>query len=77
MPTYTYQCAQCGEFEIHQGMTEPRLATCPDCGGTVTRLIAGGTGFIMKGKGSANTNCGNETPCCGRPTRCDTPPCGK
>ncbi len=76
MPTYTYQCDNCGEFEISQSMSETPLDACPQCGEAVKRVIAAGGSFIMKGKGSS-LNCGQESPCCGRETRCDKPPCGK
>ncbi|MFC1611729.1 FmdB family zinc ribbon protein [Myxococcota bacterium] len=74
MLTYTYQCEQCGEFEIRQGIADPRLSNCPECSGPVRRLIAGDTGFIMKGKSRSNSECGHATPCCGRAERCDVPP---
>ena len=78
MPTYLYMCEQCGEFEHHQPISEPAIEGCPTCGGPVTRLITGGSGFIMKGSASpprAAGRCDRETPCCGRATRCDRPPC--
>ena len=74
MPTYTYLCAGCGEVEVRQSMSDPPLESCPQCGGIAKRVIAPGGSFIMKGKGNA-AHCGQETPCCGRETRCDTPPC--
>ncbi|MBN2358255.1 MAG: zinc ribbon domain-containing protein [Deltaproteobacteria bacterium] len=77
MPTYLYQCQQCGEFEQQQAISEPPLDRCPRCGGAVHRLIAGGTNFIVKGRGAAARHCERTTPCCGRETRCDRPPCGK
>jgi putative FmdB family regulatory protein len=77
MPTYVYECAKCGEFEQEQSISDPVLERCPRCGGEVRRVIAGGTGFIMKGRGASASHCDKETPCCGRETRCDKPPCGK
>lgn len=77
MPTYVYQCSNCGEFEEQQSISAPALGSCPTCGGAVRRLIVGGTGFIMKGRGAPASHCERETPCCGRETRCDRPPCGK
>lgn len=79
MPTYTYKCETCGEFEISHPISAPPVATCPDCGAPVIRLISGGTGFIMKGGGGGGRrdpmSCGRDRPCCGRETRCDRPPC--
>lgn len=76
MPTYTYLCTGCGEVEVQQNMSDPPLEKCPKCGEAVKKVIAPGGSFIMKGRGSS-LNCGRETPCCGRETRCDKPPCGK
>jgi putative FmdB family regulatory protein len=34
MPDYQYQCAACGHrFTARQGMSEPALKKCPECGG--------------------------------------------
>lgn len=51
MPTYDYECEQCGRtFEIRQRISAAPLTTCPHCGGSVHRLLAA-TPFILKGKG--------------------------
>jgi len=77
MPTYVYECPRCGEFEEQQAISEPALQRCPTCGDVVRRVIAGGTSFIMGGGGASANHCDRSTPCCGRETRCDRPPCGK
>jgi putative FmdB family regulatory protein len=77
MPTYTYNCPNCGEFEEHQSILASALEVCPLCGETVKRVITGGTGFILKNRGAPTSHCERETPCCGREVRCDKPPCGK
>lgn len=52
MPTYDYQCKDCGDaFEIFQSMNDAPLTRCDKCGGTVKRLIGGGSGIIFKGSG--------------------------
>jgi len=52
MPTYDYDCAECGhEFEQFQSMSSAALEICPKCGGKVTRRIHGGSGLIFKGSG--------------------------
>ena len=52
MPTYDYQCTECGHtFEAFQSMTEEPLKKCPECNGKVKRLIGGGSGLIFKGSG--------------------------
>jgi len=76
VPTYTYLCAGCGEVEVQQAMSDPPIKNCPQCGEAVKKVIVPGGSFVMKGKGSV-LNCGQESPCCGRETRCDKPPCGK
>ena len=77
MPIYVYECPRCGEFEEHQPMSATALERCPTCGEPVRKLIAGGTGVFVKGRGAGAARCERETPCCGRETRCDKPPCGK
>lgn len=80
MPTYEYECTACSmRFEQEQSMTEAPLKSCPECGGTVRRVVSGGTGFIFRGEGKAATgSCSLETTgrtCCGRDERCGTPHC--
>jgi putative FmdB family regulatory protein len=83
MPTYDYECKRCGiRFERFQRMSDAPLEVCPECGGTVERLIGAGGAVIFKGPGfhatdynGAQPGCGSERPCCGRDTRCDRPPC--
>ena len=51
MPTYEYQCTECGrEFEVRQRISEPALTTCEKCGGAVKRLLSSAP-FILKGEG--------------------------
>ena len=52
MPTYEYECKDCGHsFDLFQSMTEKHLEKCPQCGGVLRRLIGKGTGIIFKGAG--------------------------
>lgn len=53
MPTYDYQCKECGHtFEEFQSMSSDLLVTCPSCGKpALKRLMAGGAGMIFKGSG--------------------------
>ena len=52
MPTYEYECKDCGyKFEVFQNMTDKPLKKCSVCGGTVERLIGTGSGIIFKGGG--------------------------
>ena len=88
MPTYEYECDKCGKhFEKFQNMSDEPLKRCPECGGSVRRLIGTGAGIIFKGSGFYETDykrsstrtprCGNDKTCCGRDVPCDTPPCKK
>ena len=57
MPTYEYECRQCGHrFEELQSISEPPLKVCPKCGGPVHRLIGAGAGFLFKGSGFYETD---------------------
>lgn len=52
MPTYEYQCLECGDqFEAKQSMKDPHLTECPKCHGKVKRKISLGSGLIFKGSG--------------------------
>ncbi len=59
MPTYDYKCTQCGhDFEMFQTMSESHIKDCPECDGTVRRLVGGGSGLIFKGSGFYLTDYG-------------------
>ena len=53
MPTYDYECSNCGfKFEKFQSMTAAPIKKCPNCGkNTAKRLIGTGAGLIFKGSG--------------------------
>ena len=53
MPTYEYECANCGNrFEKFQSITAAPIKKCPACGkNTAQRLIGTGAGLIFKGSG--------------------------
>ena len=84
MLAYEYKCQHCGrQFERRQAITEPPLTACPECGGEVRRLLSGGAGILVRGgagheREGHGGSCGfreNGATCCGRPERCDRPPC--
>ncbi len=57
MPTYEYECTKCGHtFEAFQTISEKPLSRCPECKGSVKRLIHGGLGVIFKGSGFYSTD---------------------
>lgn len=69
MPAYEYQCEQCQvHFEKRQKMSDDALQSCPECGGSVRRLISGGAGAISKGSSPAAGPhpCEMGAPCCGQ-----------
>lgn len=53
MPTYSYICEDCGKtYEIKHKMTDTyKHLACKECTGNLKKVITGGTGFILKGKG--------------------------
>jgi putative FmdB family regulatory protein len=58
MPTYEYECQQCGHtFERFQNITESPVRKCPECGrNRVKRLLGSGAGLIFKGNGFYQTD---------------------
>jgi putative FmdB family regulatory protein len=51
MPTYQYRCDDCAHsFEQFQKFSDDALTVCPDCGGTIRRVI-GPVGVVFKGSG--------------------------
>ena len=57
MPTYDYECTQCGHrFERFQSISDEPEKICPECGGVVRRLIGTGAGIIFKGSGFYTTD---------------------
>ncbi len=51
MPTYQYQCTECGEpLEIQQSFTDDALTECPTCGGRL-RKVFNAVGVVFKGSG--------------------------
>lgn len=51
MPIYEYQCQACEErLERIQGISDPPLTTCPECGGELKKLLSA-PAFQFKGSG--------------------------
>jgi putative FmdB family regulatory protein len=74
MPNYEYECTSCGHrFERSQGMNDPPLKKCPECGEKVRRLISGGGGVIFKGSGFHATDYPKSGTCCSSGQQCDQP----
>jgi len=52
MPTYTYQCDNCGvRFERQQRFSDPPLSKCPECSKKALRKIYLPVGIVFKGSG--------------------------
>jgi putative FmdB family regulatory protein len=52
MPTYTYQCDNCGvRFDRRQKFSEKPLKTCPECSKKTLRKIFTPVGIVFKGSG--------------------------
>jgi putative FmdB family regulatory protein len=51
VPTYQYQCTECGEaLEVRQSFTDDALTVCPACQGTL-RKVFNAVGVVFKGSG--------------------------
>ncbi|MFI6059837.1 FmdB family zinc ribbon protein [Streptomyces sp. NPDC051286] len=51
MPTYQYQCTQCGEgLEAVQKFTDDALTVCPSCEGRLKKVFSA-VGIVFKGSG--------------------------
>lgn len=51
MPIYAYECQDCGvRFERRQGFSDDPVTVCPECEGSVHRLIQP-AGIIFRGSG--------------------------
>ena len=56
MPTYQYQCTECGNgLEAVQKFTDDALTVCPDCSGRL-RKIYSAVGVVFKGSGFYRTD---------------------
>jgi putative FmdB family regulatory protein len=59
MPTYEYQCKSCDHrFEIWQKMSDEPLTVCPECKGTIRRILFP-AGIVFKGSGFYKTDHGS------------------
>ncbi len=59
MPTYEYQCKSCSHrFEVWQKMIDEPLSVCPECQGTIRRVLFP-AGIVFKGSGFYKTDHGN------------------
>jgi putative FmdB family regulatory protein len=56
VPRYDYACDVCGHrFEATHSITDDALSVCPECGGSLRRVI-GAVGVAFKGSGFYRTD---------------------
>lgn len=56
MPTYSYQCTECGNrFDIVQAFTDDALTTCDRCSGRLRKRF-NSVGVVFKGSGFYRTD---------------------
>ncbi len=61
MPMYDYACGACGHrFEVRQSFTDDPLTECPECKGTIRRVIHA-PGIVFKGSGFYKTDSRTES----------------
>jgi putative FmdB family regulatory protein len=68
MPIYEYKCSSCKKlFEVFQSITEEPLTSCPDCHGSMKKLVSmsafhlKGGGWYADGYSSSPGNGGNSS----------------
>lgn len=62
MPIYEYQCAACGQvMEKWQKFSEAPLTVCPQCGGSLEKIISS-CAFHLKGGGWYVSDYGGKNP---------------
>lgn len=72
MPIFEYRCESCGETsEFIEGVIEQAQAVlCARCGSPEMKRL------LSRAVGAAKKETAGGATCCGRPERCDRPPCG-
>ncbi len=61
MPTYQYQCTECGSgLEAVQKFTDPALTECPECKGRLRKVFSA-VGVVFKGSGFYRTDSRSST----------------
>ncbi|WP_433889922.1 FmdB family zinc ribbon protein [Streptomyces sp. CA-111067] len=56
MPTYQYQCTECGEgLEVVQKFSDDALTVCPNCSGRLRKIFSA-VGVVFKGSGFYRTD---------------------
>lgn len=72
MPTYSYQCTQCGDkFDIVQSFSDDTLTTCEKCDGKLRKLF-NSVGIVFKGSGFYRTDSRNGSSTASDPAKSDS-----
>ncbi len=75
MPIYAYRCSQCGfEKDVLQKMSDPPLATCPECHTDNFSKQLTAAGFQLKGSGWYQTDFKSNSTA-SKPKSDNPPPC--
>ena len=56
MPSYSYECKECGSQDISQSIYDNTLTSCPDCDSIDFRKTFGAIGIAFKGSGFYSTD---------------------
>jgi putative FmdB family regulatory protein len=76
VPTYQYQCTECGEgLEVVQKFTDDALTACPTCEGTLRKIFSA-VGIVFKGSGFYRTDSRPSAPSTKPAASGDSPPAG-
>jgi putative FmdB family regulatory protein len=56
MPTYEYECTECGRrFDVVQSFSDAPLTDCEECGGRLRKVFSA-VGVVFKGSGFYKTD---------------------
>ncbi|MFG3354214.1 FmdB family zinc ribbon protein [Streptomyces sp. NPDC048001] len=77
MPTYQYQCTECGEgLEAVQKFTDDALTVCPSCDGRLKKVFSA-VGIVFKGSGFYRNDSrgasSSSSPAASKPAESKTP----
>jgi len=66
MPTYTYECPECGNrFNLFHSIMDESEKLCPECGENATRQMGGGSGISMNSNSSIASSVPSPPPSSG------------
>lgn len=73
MPTYQYQCTECGAaLEVVQSFSDDALSVCPECDGRL-RKVFNAVGVVFKGSGFYRNDSRASTTASDTPEKADKP----